>query len=243
MKKLFLSLSILCSTFIFTSCGSDFKSEVRPLKSHFSTFTALDEETDEILIGVKSENSGQVIIPPGKYLSFDVDDKYAYATSEEGVTIFEHNGKKLFDDVFSKFEANTLGFYIAKKENNEVYVFFPDNFILIPTQNYHIIGSNILVELEDTWSIFNNNGVKQWSFPKNSILLHSLDPAVNNEYVVAVTETKKSSTIYKIYTLDGKRKVVYTEWTWSQLMKKKATSIKIGSLEVIDIAMQNLAKQ
>ena len=71
MKKLFYGLMICALAFIATSCG--FKSEEKPLHGSLVTFTAPDDGSDGILLGVREKapnpDDSRVIVTPARYTS------------------------------------------------------------------------------------------------------------------------------------------------------------------------------
>lgn len=76
MKKLFYGLMICALAFIATSCG--FKSEEKPLHGSLVTFTAPDDGSDGILLGVREKapnpDDSRVIVTPARYTSITADD-------------------------------------------------------------------------------------------------------------------------------------------------------------------------
>ena len=76
MKKLFYGLMICALAFIATSCG--FKSEEKPLHGNLVTFTAPDDGSDGILLGVREKtpnpDDSRVIVTTARYESIIDDD-------------------------------------------------------------------------------------------------------------------------------------------------------------------------
>lgn len=233
-KKIFIS--IICSVFMLglSSCNK-FKSEVRPLKDEYATFTAQDANTGKILIGIKTINYDKVIIPAGNYTDFDVDDGLIIAKAEEGISVFNNNGNNLFQKQLSSFEKIDAGLYILTDKNGK-FLHFKDSCKTINIKNYCIREKYLLIETDTNWQVYQLNGAEGFKFPQNSVFIHSLSPVIKDEYVIAIPKKdKKGNQNHEIYTIDGQKKIFYTQWRWKKLEKNFKNIQKIGSLTVVDI--------
>ena len=232
MKKLLLVAVIISS--LLTSCG--YKSEVRPLKDGFSTFTAKDEKTGEILIGLLESNYNKVIIPADKYTDFDVDKNLILCTKNEGIYAYTRDGKAISPLCFKTFNSIELGTYYTATHADDRYIYYPETKLLVQINNSLIVGGHLITDLGDgKWGVFDIKGNKTFEFNDNSIILHSLKQGTNDDYVIAVPVKKSKNTTYDIYKLSGEKKFVYPSYVWKKIEKKFKNTKTYGNLKVTDV--------
>jgi hypothetical protein len=233
--KNFLFKSIICFFLVISlSSCSEFKSEVRPLKGNLSTFTVQEESTERVLIGVKDTITNNVIVPPNKYIKFDVDDQFIYAYDKYHITVFSTSGQKIFQEFASKVEKNEAGHIIATI-NGKKQLYFPKTQRIINLKNYHIAGYYLLAEDNFEWKVYLLNGSQAFYFPQEAVLLHSTDDEIDY-YMVAIPDTTKhGKKIYKLYSLEGRRKIIYTDYTWKKLENSFKKTQRVGSLTIAEV--------
>ena len=98
---------MICAlAFIATSCG--FKSEEQPLHGSLVTFTAPDDGSDGILLGVREKapnpDDSRVIVTPARYTSITADDNVIICrVSDLKVEAYKHDGDPIGNGEFETF--------------------------------------------------------------------------------------------------------------------------------------------
>ncbi len=231
MKKL-LSQAMVCAlVFLATSCG--FKSTETPLHGNLVTFTAIGENKDDILIGVKEKSTDgiadRVLITPAHYQEITSDgDVIICKVADMKLEVYHvSNGNPIGSGKFELFtKIPSRKAYIGTKYKTVTY-YFPENGKTIVTQNRLESLKNLFVKNGDVWEVLDYDGNLIWQAPALIWLIKDSKASVETFYIAIPGEKKNSGCT--IYDINGKQLKKLTASRWSRAQKNLKNIKPFGS--------------
>jgi len=217
---------------IAVSCG--FKSEVQPLTEDLELFTEQNEDSKEVLMGVRDSETKDVVIFPGTYLSISAD-KYTIVCKDKDSTIVVYTtwGDKLGEfDTFNHWEVDG-DYYLGTSYGNWCF-YFPKQTKIISTKAIYQGLEYLFVERNGTWEICDYYGEFISNIPYGCILIKELKPDKSAEeyyYIEEIGEGAK--TVYTLYDIQNVKIKSYTAKQWKLVSKKLNPVQDVDGLTIV----------
>lgn len=248
MKKLFYGLMICALAFIATSCG--FKSEEKPLHGSLVTFTAPDDGSDGILLGVREKtpnpDDSRVIVTPARYASITADDNVIICrVSDLKVEAYKHDGDPIGNGEFETFTRMPREevVYMGTNYKTSTWYFPAQDETCAVKSSYQ--GLKLLFLRLDTgvWEVRSYDGKTLWTTPGmaegRKYWLIKDTKAPGEEFYFAVTGGKTPACT--LYDCNGKelKKLNASHW---RLTQKKLKAQKELDAETVYAEIDGIRK-
>lgn len=215
--------------------GCGFKSTETPINNNLLSFTAPDEASDGVLLGVK-DKEGTVIVTPAAYNAITADENLIICMStDHQYCVFGFDGTAY--GVFESFEQITSnGSEYYRGISGELTSFYFPGKGIVNCTAVQITSQALFVLADNVWQVYAPTGDKLWDLPEGAILINGA-----KDIVIAVPEKGKKGGC-KFYDIRGKVVKQLNAYKWRKFQKQLVNMQVVENLKIYQVAPLELQK-
>ena len=229
MKKLSFILMMLVAL-ISVSCG--FKSETSPLTGELETFTEQSEDGNNILVGVRNIQTGDILVSPDLYTSVTADEHLIICKDVDSLTfVYTTSGTKLGRYDMVTHWNNNGEYYLCAGYKTSCY-YFPKIKEFVHAKGVYNGLKYLFLEIDELWQIRNYDGEFIGNMPTVCTLIKD-EAAKEETYYFVTTSDDERSPIYRLYTIDNKKVKTFNTRQWAKAEKKLKFKQALDGLNIV----------